>query len=359
MLTQFQSYITPLLKSFGEDTLLQAFIVVLVSFLIASIFKYIIILGLKKLLARSNVKLGSGLLDLLRTPIYYSVLLLGLTISLSIIKPEPLFFFVISSILISIGMLIWTVFLLKANKELLNILVLHPTRFNSFNSKTLPLFQNILNIIIIVFAVYLIFSIWNVDMTAWLASAGIVGIAVGFAAKDTLANLFSGVFIMADAPYKVGDYVILDSGERGEITHIGIRSTRMFTRDHIEITIPNSVMGNSKIINESGGPHEKSRCRIPIGVSYNSDIDLVRSVLMTIANNQEMVCIEPEARVRFRRFSGSALDFELLVWIDKPELKGRLMDILNTEIYKQFKENNIEIPYSKHDLYIKEMPSKS
>lgn len=359
MLAQFESYITPLLESFGEDTLLQAVIVVLVSFLIASIFKYIVILGFKKLLARSNVKLGSGLLDLLRTPIYYSVLLLGLTISLSIIKPEPLFFFVVSSILISIGMLIWTVFLLKANKELLNILVLHPTRFNSFNSKTLPLFQNILNIIIIVFAVYLIFSIWNVDMTAWLASAGIVGIAVGFAAKDTLANLFSGVFIMADAPYKVGDYVILDSGERGEITHIGIRSTRMFTRDHIEITIPNSVMGNSKIINESGGPHEKSRCRIPIGVSYNSDIDLVRSVLMTIANNQEMVCIEPEARVRFRRFSGSALDFELLVWIDKPELKGRLIDILNTEIYKQFKQNNIEIPYSKHDLYIKEMPSKS
>ena len=256
-------------------------------------------------------------------------------------------------------MLIWTVFLLKANKELLRVLVLHPTRFKSFNTKTLPLFQNILNIVIIVFAVYLIFSIWNVDMTAWLASAGIIGIAVGFAAKDTLANLFSGVFIMADAPYKVGDYVVLDSGERGEITHIGIRSTRMFTRDHIEITIPNSVMGNSKIINESGGPHEKSRCRIPIGVSYNTDIDLVRSVLMTIANNEEMVCAEPEARVRFRRFSGSALDFELLVWIDQPELKGRLIDILNTEIFKQFKVNNIEIPYSKHDLYIKEMPSKS
>ena len=62
-------------------------------------------------------------------------------------------------------------------------------------------------------------------MTAWLASAGIVGIAVGFAAKDTLANLFSGVFILADAPYKIGDFVVLDGGERGEITKSGLRST--------------------------------------------------------------------------------------------------------------------------------------
>ncbi|GAB5382466.1 MAG: hypothetical protein Alis3KO_38810 [Aliiglaciecola sp.] len=195
-------------------------------------------------------------------------------------------------------------------------------------------------------------------MTAWLASAGIIGIAVGFAAKDTLANLFSGVFIIADAPYKVGDYVVLDSGERGEITHIGIRSTRMLTRDDVEITIPNSVMGNSKIINESGGPHEKSRCRVPIGVSYETDIDLVRDLLMAIALSEESVCTEPEPRVRFRRFSGSALDFELLVWIDKPELKGRIIDILNCEILKKFRENNIEIPYSKHDLYIKQVPQE-
>jgi small-conductance mechanosensitive channel len=78
---------------------------------------------------------------------------------------------------------------------------------------------------------------------------------------------------------------------------------------------------------------------------------------MDIATNEDMACVDPEPRVRFRRFSGSALDFELLVWIDKPEIRGRLLDSLNCEIFKQFKENNIEIPYSKHDLYIKEMPS--
>jgi small-conductance mechanosensitive channel len=218
------------------------------------------------------------------------------------------------------------------------------------------LFQNIAMIAIVVISVYIIFTAWNVDMTAWLASAGIIGIAVGFAAKDTLANLFSGVFIMADAPYKIGDFVVLESGERGEITHIGIRSTRMLTRDDIEITVPNSVMGNTMIINESGGPYEKYRLRVPVGVAYGSDIDQVREVLMDIALTDDDVCEQPEARVRFRKFGASSLDFELLVWIDKPMLRGRVLDNLNCKIYKRFNREDIEIPYSKHDVYIKQMP---
>jgi small-conductance mechanosensitive channel len=357
MLKQFQVLIKPILDNVGDSPFMQAAMVILLSFVVASIFKYIVIAGIKKIISRLKLSFANGLVDLLHTPIYYTVLLIGLASGLTILNHSYLR--IELSFVSSIGMLIWTVFLLKANSVLLNSLVLHPTKFNSVNSKTLPLFQNILNIVIIVLAVYLIFSIWNVDMTAWLASAGIVGIAVGFAAKDTLANLFSGVFIMADAPYKVGDYVVLDTAERGEITHIGIRSTRMLTRDDIEITIPNSVMGNTKIINESGGRHLKSRCRVPVGVSYDADIDLVRTVLENIASNSTIICTDPEPRVRFRRFSGSALDFELLVWIEKPELRGRIIDGLNTEIFKQFKANKIEIPYSKHDLYIKDMPTKS
>ena len=355
MLDQFQTFIAPILKSFGDSAMMQATMVILISFVIASIFKYIIIAGLKKFMARSKINLANAFWPLLHGPIYYTVLLIGISSALTILQPPYLFAWL--SILTSIGMLIWTLFLLRGNSVMLQGLAIHPSRFQSINHKTLPLFQNILNIIIIVLSVYLIFSIWNIDMTAWLASAGIVGIAVGFAAKDTLANLFSGVFIMADAPYKVGDYVVLDSGERGAITHIGLRSTRMLTRDDIEITIPNSVMGNTKIINESGGPHEKSRCRIAVGVSYDSDIDLVRSVLMEIANNDQSICKDPEPRVRFRRFNASALDFELMVWIDQPAIKGRIIDILNCAVLKAFRENNIEISYAKQDLYIKEMPS--
>jgi small-conductance mechanosensitive channel len=195
-------------------------------------------------------------------------------------------------------------------------------------------------------------------MTAWLASAGIAGIAIGFAAKDTLANLFSGVFILADGPYKIGDYVVLESGERGKITQIGIRSTRLLTRDDVEVTIPNAIMGNTRVVNESGGPHEKYRIRVQVAVAYGSDIDQVREVLMGIAASSEAICRDPEPRVRFRTFGASGLDFELLCWVENPELRGRVLDALNSAVYKRFMAEGIEIPYSKHDIYIKEMPQR-
>ncbi|HKJ51332.1 MAG TPA: mechanosensitive ion channel domain-containing protein, partial [Gammaproteobacteria bacterium] len=220
-------------------------------------------------------------------------------------------------------------------------------------------FDNLAMIVIVAIAVYMVFSAWGVDMTAWLASAGIVGIAVGFAAKDTLANLFSGVFILADAPYKIGDYVVLESGERGEITHIGIRSTRLKTRDDVEITVPNSVMGNTKITNESGGPYEKYRIRVKVGVAYGSDIDRIEAILLEIAAANGLVCPTPEARVRFRAFGASSLDFELLCWVTQPAQRGLATHELLAAVYKRFNAEEIEIPYSKHDLYIKEMPGKN
>ena len=223
--------------------------------------------------------------------------------------------------------------------------------------RTLPLFGNLSVMILIAAAVYLFLMAWHIDPTGWIASAGIIGLALSFAAKDTLANLFAGVFILADAPYKIGDFIILDSKERGRVTNIGIRSTRLLTRDDIEIIIPNAVMGNSKIINESGGPYEKERIRIPIGVAYGSDIDKVREALEGIAKSHQEICEHPEPRVRFRRFGASGVDFELLCWITEPVLRGRMIDTINCEVYKLFMAEGIEIPYTKQDVYIKEMPA--
>ncbi|MFT6896825.1 MAG: MscS family membrane protein [Paraglaciecola sp.] len=359
MFEQFQAAIAPFLNAFGQHPYTQAAVVMVFSFVIASLFKYVFIAGLKKLVSRTQVNVDKHFLDLLHSPVYFSFLLLGFASATLILAPGELYSLFIFATLQSVAIILWSIFLLRANRAFLISIARNPNQINAINNKTLPLFLNLVNIIILVLAVYFVFSVWGVDMTAWLASAGIVGIAVGFAAKDTLANLFSGVFIMADAPYKIGDYIVLDSGERGEVTHIGMRSTRMLTREDVEVTIPNSVMGNSKIINESGGPHEKSRCRVPIGIAYNADIDLVRQVLMQIAlAEKEYVCLDPEPRVRFRRYGASALEFELLVWIDKPALRGRVVDIINCEIFKQFKHHEIEIPYSKHDLYIKEFPAR-
>jgi small-conductance mechanosensitive channel len=356
MLSDLLNTLRPYLGYFGDRVWIQALVIVIASLLIAWIFNRFVISMLKNLASKTQIRFDNQLIDLLHGPIYTSVILIGLALASNILDLGDVFEFVVFSSLQTIAYFVWTIFILRITKIVLRHIAQDERHIGILHSQTLPLFENIANITIFVLAIYIIFTAWNVDMTAWLASAGIVGIAVGFAAKDTLANLFSGVFILADAPYKIGDFVVLDSGERGEITHIGIRSTRLLTRDDIEVTVPNSIMGNTKIRNESGGPAEKHRIRIAVGVAYGSDIDKVREILMNIALADEDICSDPEPRVRFRAFGASSLDFELLCWIDQPVLRGRMIDNLNCQVYKRFIEEKIEIPYSKHDLYIKEMP---
>jgi MscS family membrane protein len=356
MLNEAQNWLRPYLGLFGDNAWFQAAIVILASLLVAWIFDRFISAALSNLVARTRFKFDDHLIDHLHNPVFTSVILIGAALAVNLLKIEGSFESIIFSVLLTIAYFVWTIFLIRVTRSVLRNIADNDQHVAVLHPQTLPLFENIVFITIIVLAVYIIFTAWNVDMTAWLASAGIVGIAVGFAAKDTLANLFSGVFIMADAPYKIGDFIVLESGQRGEITHIGIRSTRLMTRDDIEVTVPNSVMGNTMIINESGGPAERFRIRVVVGVAYGSDIDKVREVLMDIALTDEAVCEDPEPRVRFRTFGASGLDFELLCWIDQPILRGRVIDALNCKVYKRFIEEKIEIPYSKHDLYIKEMP---
>jgi small-conductance mechanosensitive channel len=125
----------------------------------------------------------------------------------------------------------------------------------------------------------------------------------------------------------------------------------------VEITIPNGVIANAKIINESGGPLNV-RIRIVIGVAYGSDVDQVGELLMQAGTEHPEVCTSPEPRVRLRGFGASSLDFNLMCWIRHPQDRGRISHDLNVAIYKLFNLHAVEIPYAKQDLYIKQWPEQ-
>ncbi len=351
------SLIQPALDAMGDHPLLQALVVVVVGLIVALLVTWLLIAVAQRLARKTDFAFDDELVRLLRPPLFYSLLLIGLLIALNIAELAPRWTDTARLILKSLGILIWAVFLSRFLRLLIRSLAERPDRAGLISLHTLPLFTNLASALVIVVAIYLLFDVWGIDMTAWLASAGVVGIAVGFAAKDTLANFISGIFILTDAPYKIGDYIVLDSGERGEVTHIGVRSTRILTRDDVELTIPNSVMGNSKIINESGGPYTKYRIRIPVGVAYGVDITQVREALLGVAAVNGNVVTSPAPRVRFRAFGASSLDFELLCWVNDPRLRGRAVDSLLEQIYDTFNQKGIEIPFAKQDLYIKELPS--
>jgi len=135
-------------------------------------------------------------------------------------------------------LILWSRAWFRATKAILQALEAEDDRYHLFQSRTVPLYEMGIKLFLLSMFIYLFFLVWGINATAWIASAGIIGIAVGFAAKDTLANLIAGVSIVADAPYKLGDYIVLDTGERGMVTNLGIRSTRLLSRDDVEVSIP-------------------------------------------------------------------------------------------------------------------------
>ena len=357
LLSDVFTSLSPLFEFFSDYPVSIFVVVVIFSFIFTKIVTSILTTLVMQFTRRTKVHWDDQIIAFLSRPVFWTLFLLGIFVAVIPLELSKSSLQIMESSIATVLILLWSGFVLKLTILILKVISLNADSHSIIRVQTKPLFQNLAYILVFGITIYLVFISWHIDMTAWLASAGIMGIAIGFAAKDTLANLFAGVFILADSPYKIGDYVVLDSGERGKVTHIGIRSTRLLTRGDVEITIPNSVMGNTRISNESGGPHEKYRLNIKVGVAYGSDIDHVKELLMAIALNEKDVCDSPEPRVRFRNFGGSSLDIELLCWVENPEVRGRVLDILNTAIYKCFNDEGIEIPYNKQDLYIKEMPA--
>ena len=351
--------ITQVLSGLRQHSYLQALLIILASLVLARILDWFLTRVLTRLTRKTSSEIDDQALEMLHKPIRYSVLLAGLSVAITLVKlPEP-FAFMAFGIIKTLAVAIWLLLGTRLTLLILDWMTRHPDRFHVIQPDSKPLFEIMAKLLIFGGAFYFLLISWGVNVTAWLASAGIVGIAVGFAAKDTLANLFAGVFILADAPYKIGDFIVLDGGERGQVSRIGLRSTRMLTRDDVEVTIPNATIANSKVINESGGPYVKYRNRVAIGVAYGSDVDQVREVLLEVAASaaeEGHLARHPEPRVRFREFGDSALLFELLYWIEKPETRGLIQDHINTSIYKAMAKAEIEIPFPQRDLHVREMP---
>lgn len=331
---------------------LAAAVVVVAALLAGKLTHLLISATLRNWTKRTVTDVDDAVVAKLQFPIVVAVFLFGLHLATGLLELEPGSRESILHCLLSLATLVWFWFLFGLAHLLLKHASANPSKYKVVESRTFPLFENLSRLLILAGGVYVLMQIWDINTSGWLTSAGIAGIAIGFAAKDTLSNLFAGVFIVADAPYRIGDYIVLDATTRGKVVNIGLRSTRVLTRDDVEITIPNSLIGSSQVTNQSGGGSTRMRVRVKVSVGYGSDVDEVRKILTEIATTEASVCETPAPRVRFRSFGADGLEFELLVWIQDPSLRGSTLDALNTTILKAFRDAGIEIPFPKRDVYM-------
>jgi len=346
-----QKWLTDIVTFFGNSKVIGA-IVVLILFLIgakiADLFFNRIALSLAK---KTRFKLDDTILKILHRPIRSSIVLIGAIWVVRWLEVSPLYSFILIGAIETLLLFIWSLALNSIFRVISENWIKHLQETGRQGLEIIRLIENIARVCILVGAVFLLLSIWHINITPLLASAGIAGIAVALAAKEALSNFFGGVNVFLDQPFRTGDYIILDSGERGEVVQIGLRSTRILTRDDVQISIPNSIIANTKVINESA-PEPRFRVRIKLGVAYGTDVDKLEEILLSLALNNPLVVPQPEPRVRFRNFGDSSLDFELLCWAHQPHDKGRLVHELNRAIYKALDEAGIIIPFPQRDVHI-------
>jgi small-conductance mechanosensitive channel len=197
----------------------------------------------------------------------------------------------------------------------------------------------------------------GINLSSVTILLGALGVGIGFGLQNITNNFVSGLIILFERPIKVGDRIEV-AGVTGDVQKISMRATTIVTNDNISIIVPNSEFISSTVINWSH-TDRMVRFNFPIGVSYKEDPENVKRLLLQVAESNDGVLKEPKPDVLFTEYGDSALMFNLRVWtkkyIDRP---GVLKSQLYYEIFKVFKENNVEIPFPQRVVHLKSNPTK-
>lgn len=224
-----------------------------------------------------------------------------------------------------------------------------------WDDRLVELFELVIRYVVWFAALMLILSVFEVNITPFLAGAGIAGLAIALAAQDILSNFFGGALITVDKPFKVGDRIKVDNFY-GDVIQIGPRSTRLRTIEYQIVTIPNNKITTNVIVNYSM-PDPKIKMSIPVSVAYGSDIDNVTKILFDVVNDAikdtEYLLSDPKPQVLFVEFGASELKFIIRVWSKAYNTPDEVKDCLNRRINTRFNQEGIEIPFQQIDIHMR------
>ena len=195
-------------------------------------------------------------------------------------------------------------------------------------------------------------GIVGIGWTQLAIVAGALSVGIGFGLQSIVNNFISGLILLFERPIKVGDWVVVASGQ-GYVRNIGARATEIETFDHASIIIPNAELITGAVENWFYR-NNRGRINVQVGVSYNSDVELVRKILLDCAAQQSNVINYPyKPRVRWLQFGDSSLDFELIAFVKDIDVGATARSDLYFAIFKALKQAGIEIPFPQRDLHIK------
>lgn len=235
--------------------------------------------------------------------------------------------------------------------------IISRTGDTALDETALPMINRFVRFIVIAIGILLAMTHLGLEIAPLLAGAGVAGLALSLAAKDTLSNLIAGVLLIMDRPFQVGDRIELwnaprETGTWGDVIEIGLRATKIRNPDNLVVVVPNNEIMRRDIINYTMSG-EDIRLRIPFSCAYESDIERAKVLLKEAAGEVQGVKLEPAPIVIVRGFGPSEVNLQLRVWIQEARNRRRIADEITEKAMLKFADAGIEIPYPKRELYIK------
>jgi MscS family membrane protein len=334
--------------------ILLAIIILAGSLGAAKLSQYILTKWVSKFTRFTKTAIDDKIINATRKPVYVIILLLGLRLASDTLSLPVRIQEIINGVVYIVGVFIAVLVIYRVADLLLKwyLKKLAKNTDKAVEKDFLPLIEKVSSIFIFLIGIIVVLKHFNYDVLSLVTALGIGSLAIGLAAKDTLANMISGFTIMVDRPFRVGDRIQLSSGEVGDALEIGLRSTKIKTFDNTVIIVPNTELANMKLINQAY-PDSLLKARIDIGIGYGSDVEKAKKIMIDAALSIDYVVKDPPPIVYFDEFGDSALLLYMRFWVKEYLDRMLARDAINMLIKKRFEEEGIEIPFPIRTVHMK------
>lgn len=339
------------LTLFLENQYFRAFLIVLIFFLISKLVTFISSKYFKKWANKTKTTLDDLIVEKLKPPFVYIIVLFGLQIAMKQIENNANWFeSLVQSIL--------AIFLIYTGFIIVDVIfrLWSETFKKKYNNKTIdslaPLFKKTILMVLSILGLIWILYIWGVDIRPILAGVGIVGFVIGFAMQDSLKNIFGGIALILDKTLRVGERIVLEGGEAGIIKDVSIRSTKIKTFDNELLTVPNGRLAEMKIRNFNQ-PDLTLRVIVKFSTVYGVETDYVRQLISNLMLQDQSIKKDPVPDVLMIEMADSGLNWLARFWVeDQSQAYTKKIEFLDL-IYKELNKNKIEIPFPTSTVYLK------
>lgn len=215
--------------------------------------------------------------------------------------------------------------------------------------------DSVYRLVVWVFALVMAAAQLGIDVTAALAGISVAGLAVGFAAQDSLANMIAGFLIFWDKPFHVGDFVTVQ-GQYGKVVEITMRSTRIQTPENTYVVMPNRHIIDNVLVNHT--KHGEIRINVPIGIAYKESIPAAREALLGAVRGVDGVLSTPAPEVVCFELAGSSVNLEVRAWVDEPALERPTYYRILEQCKLALDAAHIQIPYPHLQLFVEDVQAR-